>query len=131
MSNEISISRLTSIPPEQIVGNNANCCYGETVEQGSFRYDLEEIDNIRKKRIADKKQLYDRILCDCTRRMKNDTIIGKSNAVIMIDKIIVGHPNYNYDECIKYITTQLSKYGVITEIINDNKISISWEKLKI
>ena len=41
-------------------------------------------------------------------------------------EILIGYPNYNFQECLLYILNQLQEDGFLTKYVHPNLILISW-----
>ena len=44
----------------------------------------------------------------------------------VMPEILIGYPNYNFNECIIYITSCLEDDGFLTKYVHPNLILISW-----
>lgn len=125
--NKISISNLLSVPEDQIIGGFGTHNIISSQTKKSVKNEVEELLRINKERRENKIKLYRCILRNCIRKIKTDDAVRKTDTFFKVDEIMYGHPEYDRDECIEYITIELKKFLFDVFQIQRNTIFISWK----
>lgn len=90
-----------------------------------------ELTKIHKRKQQNKIKVYDSILEDCHKKIKNLVNTNdKSECLFKVPVYKFGLPKYNQQACLAYILVKLRKNGFDVKGLPPDHIHISWEKHK-
>jgi hypothetical protein len=95
---------------------------------------LNELYQMRKKKDTNKKQVFDKVLELCHRRIRNIGQFGGMNTFYEIPGLVVGYPLYNIHDCTNYLIEQLRKTGFLIQLLPPPHVCviyISWDPNEI
>lgn len=70
--------------------------------------------------------VYEDMLKRCFRRVKASVDIGEKSCFYTLPEFIIGKPSYDMNECLRYIYSNVQKYGYYVKFIPPNVFFISW-----
>jgi|TARA_Y100000992_G_C21274337_1_gene499004 hypothetical protein len=83
----------------------------------------------RKKEVdTNRLKLYNKLISKVHHRIKVSSRQQYDNefCYFVMPEILIGYPNYNYQECLMYILNNLQDDGFLTKYVHPNLILISW-----
>tara|TARA_B110000467_G_C18304626_1_gene473767 strand:+ start:1277 stop:1807 length:531 start_codon:yes stop_codon:yes gene_type:complete len=83
----------------------------------------------RKKEVdTNRLKLYNRLLTKIHHKIKVSSRQRFDNefCYFIMPEILIGFPNYNFEECLMYVTSNLQDDGFLTKYVHPNLIMISW-----
>lgn len=124
--DKINIANLTGIPDTNFGGSLCiNSLVTESKKTHSLDNDIDTIINSQKEKIKKKKRAYKKQLLICVDKMKEANMINKTDVIYQLPKYVFDCPEYDIDECIEYVHSQLRKRNIDTTS-KENTIFISW-----
>lgn len=89
---------------------------------------LYELAETHRKKQEYKLRVYEKILCQCHRRIKYSASQDKTECIFVVPKYQFGLPVYNLKACFLFIYIKLKKNGFDVAGFPPNTIHISWKK---
>lgn len=88
---------------------------------------LKSLQNIKKNKEESKAVIYDIVLGKCVEKIL-ETTKQTDNSFILFElpKVIIGHPNYDINECAKYLEKKLINKGYKINHIDSRFLYIDW-----
>lgn len=79
-----------------------------------------------RERTKNSMHVYEDMLKRCFYRVKVSVDLGEKSCFYCLPEFILGKPNYNMTECLKYIYDNIIKYGYYVKFLPPNIFFISW-----
>lgn len=123
---KISISNLCANPNINFTGTlSVQSLVTETKKTHTLDNDIDEIVHLQKERRAHKIKAYKRQLKICAEKMKEANRLRNDCVIFTVPTFVFNCPEYDADECLSYIDTELKKRKLDTKI-EGLSIFISW-----
>jgi hypothetical protein len=92
------------------------------------RLNIDDLYEKKKEVDTNRVNLYNKLLVKVHNRIKTCSRQRFDNefCYFVMPEILVGYPNYNFNECLMYILSCLDDDGFITKYVHPNLILISW-----
>lgn len=102
----------------------------EKKEENNFVFKEMIINNL-KKRNKDKLNQYKLIFKSCIALIKKSISDNQTDILFTVSSTIPNCPDYDPNECLKYISNKIIKNKLNTYIIDSNNIFITWKNIKL
>ena len=95
------------------------------------RLNIDELYESKQKSDLEKVNIFNKLLEKIHYRIKVASRQRKNNqfCYFVMPEVLIGYPNYNFEECLFYITSCLETDGFLTKYIHPNLILISWRHI--
>lgn len=95
------------------------------------RLNLDELYETKQKSDLQKVSIFNNLLGKIHSKIKIAARQRNNNqfCYYIMPEVLVGYPNYNYDECLLYVLSCLQTDGFLTKYIHPNLILISWRHI--
>jgi hypothetical protein len=92
------------------------------------RLNIDELYEKKKEVDTNRVNLYNKLLIKVHGRIKTSSRQRFDNEFchFVMPEILIGYPNYNFQECLMYIMSCLQDDGFLTKYVHPNLILISW-----
>lgn len=92
------------------------------------RLNIDELYERKKETDSHRVSIYNNLLSKVHTKIKLSSRMNVENeyCYYVMPEILIGYPNYNFQECVIYITSCLQDDGFLTKYIHPNVILISW-----
>ena len=89
---------------------------------------IDELYEKKKEVDTNRVMLYNKLLTKVHQKIKISSRQRYDNefCYFVMPEILIGYPNYNFQECLLYILNQLQEDGFLTKYVHPNLILISW-----
>jgi hypothetical protein len=89
---------------------------------------IDELYERKKETDSQRVSIYNKLLLKIHNKIKVASRLNPESefCYYVMPEILIGYPNYNFQECIIYITSCLQDDGFLTRYIHPNLILISW-----
>ena len=95
------------------------------------RLNIDELYENKQKSDLQKVNIFNKLLEKIHNKIKLASRQSKNNefCYYVMPEVLIGYPNYNYEECLYYIVSCLQNDGFLTKYIHPNLILISWRHI--
>ena len=92
------------------------------------RLNIDELYERKKETDSQRVSIYNKLLSKVHTKIKLSSRMNMENefCYYVMPEILIGYPNYNFQECVIYITSCLQDDGFLTKYVHPNLILISW-----
>lgn len=92
------------------------------------RLNIDELYERKKETDSQRVSIYNKLLAKIHTKIKISSRLNIENefCYYVMPEILIGYPNYNFNECIMYVTSCLQDDGFLTKYVHPNLILISW-----
>lgn len=89
---------------------------------------IDELYEEKQKKDINRTNIYNKLLSKIHSKIKISSRINSNNEFChyIMPEVLVGYPNYNFQECLLYIIYCLEQDGFITKYVHPNLLLISW-----
>lgn len=89
---------------------------------------IDELYESKQKKDLNRTNIYNKLLTKIHTKIKIASRINTDNEFChyIMPEVLIGYPNYNFQECLLYIIHCLEEDGFITKYIHPNLLLISW-----
>mgnify|MGYP005651855371 FL=1 len=92
------------------------------------RLNIDELYERKKETDTQRVSIYNKLLSKVHNKIKLSSRMNVENefCYYVMPEILIGYPNYNFQECVMYIISCLQDDGFLTKYVHPNLILISW-----
>jgi hypothetical protein len=126
MMRNINIGNILNIPADDVIQKSG----AENVfleQKRSIHKEVEELIQSNKERGENKIKLYRSVLRNCIMLINNKNKLHSNEMFFKISYTLYGHPEYDVDECMKYLLIELVQLKFDVVQMDRNSIYISWK----
>lgn len=87
-----------------------------------------EIAALEKARKDLKKEMYQAMLEQFSRKIRTSLELGRKEAILTVPPFVIGYPKYDLAKAVMYMSRQLIKLGYQVELVGPFDIKVRWNK---
>ena len=88
-----------------------------------------EIAALEKARKDLKKEMYQAMLDQFSRKIRTSLELGRKEAVLTVPPFVIGYPKYDLAKAVMYMSRQLIKLGYQVELVGPFDIKVRWNRV--
>lgn len=127
--NKISISSILSIPEEEIIDKNG-LMSDSRKNKKTIKSEVDDLIQSRKQCRESKIKMYRNSLRNCIKKVNHMNKEGSIETFYKIERLVFGHPEYDFEECTEYVMMELQKMYFDVAKIEDDIIFVSWKYIE-